>query len=129
MSADTIRKLLFAPSIAVARLGGSTNPMDALDWAAGDPHTIAETRIRPTWTLDVDASGRVTVRRPTELAVRDGALHRPVAPFWNRGRWRATVHRVMGVAADHHFAAGSQRASGIRYHVHRERDEPQGRLP
>ena len=81
MTADTIRRLLFNPSVAVARLGGSTSPMASFSWGPGDPHTIAETRIRPEWTLDVDAAGNVTTRLPTSISVRDGALQRPVAPF------------------------------------------------
>jgi hypothetical protein len=55
--------------------------MVAFTWGPGDPHTVAETRIRPDWTLDVDAAGNVTTRLPTSISVRDGALQRPVAPF------------------------------------------------
>ena len=80
MAADMIRHLFFAPSIAVARLGASTTPMDTFTWGPGDPH-IAETRIRADWTLDVDAIGNVTARLPDELVLRDGPWHRPVAPF------------------------------------------------
>ncbi|MGH8886004.1 MAG: hypothetical protein ACRDYX_12680 [Egibacteraceae bacterium] len=67
--------------MAIARLGGSLTPLVAFEWTRGDPHTIAETRIRPTWTLDVLAGGSVAPRMPTEIIVRDGALLRPVAPF------------------------------------------------
>lgn len=81
MGADTIRRIFFTPPVAVARLGGSATPMDAYDWATGDPHTIAETRVRPAWTLDVVADGSVVPRLPVRLIVRDGALLRPVAPF------------------------------------------------
>jgi hypothetical protein len=81
MASDTIRRLFFTPPIAVARLGASTTPMEAFDWVVGDPHTIAETRVRPVWTLDVDAQGAVTPRMPDTLIVRDGPLQRPVAPF------------------------------------------------
>ena len=81
MAGDTIRRLFFTPPIALARLGGSTTPMDAFDWVVGDPHTIAETRVRPTWTLIVDSQGGVTPQLPDKLSVRDGPLLRPVAPF------------------------------------------------
>jgi hypothetical protein len=81
MAADTIRRLFFTPPVAIARLGASTTPMEAFDWVVGDPHTIAETRVRPTWTLDVDAQGAVIPRMPDKLTVRDGPLQRPVAPF------------------------------------------------
>ena len=46
MASDTIRRLLFTPPVAVARLGGSTTPMVAFSWGPGDPHTVAETRRR-----------------------------------------------------------------------------------
>ena len=81
MAVDTIRRLVFTPPVAIARLGGSSTAMAAFTWGPGDPHTIAETRIRPDWTLRVDADGSVTPELPTELRVRDGALIRPVAPF------------------------------------------------
>ncbi|MGI9000918.1 MAG: hypothetical protein ACR2GH_04555 [Pseudonocardia sp.] len=81
MAVDSIRRVFFTPSVAVARLGGSSVPLDAFDWAVGDPHTIAETRIRPAWTLDVAADGSVRPRLPQQLVLRDGPLLRPVAPF------------------------------------------------
>jgi hypothetical protein len=55
--------------------------MDAFTWAPGDPHTVYETRVRPTWTLKVAADGTVTPELPEKLEVRDGPLLRPVAPF------------------------------------------------
>jgi hypothetical protein len=81
MAVDTIRRLMFTPPVAVARLGGSSTPMDAFDWAPGDPHTVYETRARPTWTLTVGADGTVTPTLPETLEVRDGPLLRPTAPF------------------------------------------------
>lgn len=81
MAADTIRRLFFTPAVAIARLGGSSSPMEAFDWGPGDPHTIGETRVRPAWSFNVDALGAVTAFLPSELHLRDGALQRPVAPF------------------------------------------------
>src|SRR3954447_2508300 len=81
MASDTIRRLFFTPPVAIARLGASTTPMKAFDWVVDDPHTIAETRVRPTWTLDVDQEGAVTPRMSDALVVRDRPLVRPVAPF------------------------------------------------
>jgi hypothetical protein len=86
MTADTIRRIFFTPPVAVARLGGSSSPMEAFHWGPGDPHTIGETRIRPSWTLALDADGNVDAYLPTDLRVRDGALQRPVAPFLDCGR-------------------------------------------
>ena len=81
MAADTIRRIFFNPSVAIARLGGSATPLDAFEWGPGDPHTVAETRILPTWTLDVRPDGSVSPRLPQRLTLRDGALLRPLAPF------------------------------------------------
>jgi len=81
MAEDSIRRLFFVPPVAIARLGESTTPMAAFDWVVGDPHTIAETRVRPTWTLVVDQEGQAVPTMPDALVVRDGRLLRPVAPF------------------------------------------------
>lgn len=81
LAEQTIRRIFFVPPVAIARLGGSLTPLAAFEWSRGDPHTIAETRIRPTWTLEVLPDGSVAPRMPTQIIVRDGALLRPVAPF------------------------------------------------
>jgi hypothetical protein len=81
LAEHTIRRIFFTPPVAIARLGGSLTPLVAFEWTRGDPHTIAETRIRPTWTLDVLPDGSVAPRMPAQILVRDGALLRPVAPF------------------------------------------------
>jgi hypothetical protein len=81
LAEQTIRRIFFVPPVAIARLGGSLTPLVAFEWTRGDPHTIAETRIRPTWTLDVLPDGSVAPRMPAQIIVRDGALLRPVAPF------------------------------------------------
>lgn len=81
MAAGDIRRVFFNPPVAVARLGGSTTPLDAFDWGPGDPHTTAETRIRPAWSLAVGPGGTVTPFLPTTLDLRDGPLLRPLAPF------------------------------------------------
>ncbi|MGH8933053.1 MAG: hypothetical protein ACRDZO_21110 [Egibacteraceae bacterium] len=81
MAEHTIRRIFLTPPVAIARLGGSLTPLVAFEWARGDPHTIAETRIRPAWTLDVLPDGTVAPRMPATIVVRDGALLRPVAPF------------------------------------------------
>jgi hypothetical protein len=65
MAEDTVRRLFFVPPVAIARLGGSTTPMDAFDWVGGDPHTIAETRIGPAWTLDSCAGTSSAAARST----------------------------------------------------------------
>lgn len=81
MAENSIRRIFFNPSAVIARLGGSLTPLDAFDWGPGDPHTVAETRIRPAWTLDVRPDASVSPRLPRRLILRDGPLLRPVAPF------------------------------------------------
>jgi hypothetical protein len=81
LAEDSIRRIFFNPSTAIARLGGSLTPLDAFDWGPGDPYTVAETRIRPAWTLDVRPDASVSPRLPRRLILRDGTLLRPVAPF------------------------------------------------
>ena len=81
LAEDSIRRIFFTPAVAIARLGGSATPLDAFTWGAGDPQTVAETRIQPAWTLDVRPDGSVAPRLPRRLLLRDGPLLRPVAPF------------------------------------------------
>lgn len=76
-----IQAIFIDPPIAVARLGGSTTPMDSFRWVdSSDPHL--QTVLAPHWSLDVDADGVVSPRLPESLIFRDGALIRPVAPFF-----------------------------------------------
>ena len=79
--AARIQAIFIDPPIAVARLGGSNVPMDSFRWTdSSDPHL--QTVIFPDWSLDVDAAGFVSPRMPNSLTFRDGALIRPVAPFF-----------------------------------------------
>jgi hypothetical protein len=100
--ADVIQSIFIDPPIAIARLGGSTVPQDAYLWVESpDPRTDGETTIVPTWSLDVMPEGSVSPRLPSELQFRDGALIRPVCPFFELwalvgapgsapGTWRET---------------------------------------
>src|ERR1700752_4470614 len=81
--ADLIQSIFIVPPIAVARLGGSTVPQDAYLWVESpDPRLDGETTVAPTWSLDVGPGGFVSPRLPTALQFRDGALIRPVCPFF-----------------------------------------------
>ena len=81
--ADVIQSIFIDPPIAVARLGGSTVPQDAYLWVESpDPRLDGETTIIPTWSLDILSDGSVSPTLPTELRFRDGALIRPVCPFF-----------------------------------------------
>jgi hypothetical protein len=81
--ADVIQSIFIDPPIAIARLGGSTVPQDAYLWVESpDPRSDGETTIVPTWSLDILSDGSVAPKLPTELQFRDGALIRPVCPFF-----------------------------------------------
>jgi len=70
------------PPLAIARLGGSSVPMDAFSWSAGDdPHVIGESRAKPRWSLRVESDGSVTPVMPTTLTLKDNGQIRPVAPY------------------------------------------------
>jgi hypothetical protein len=81
--ADVIQSIFIDPPIAIARLGGSTVPQDAYLWVESpDPRLDGETTIMPTWALDILPDGSVSPRLPDALQLRDGALIRPVCPFF-----------------------------------------------
>ena len=81
--ADVIQAIFIDPPIAIARLGGSTVPQDAHLWVESpDPRSDGETTIVPAWSLDILPDGSVSPTLPTELRFRDGALIRPVCPFF-----------------------------------------------
>jgi hypothetical protein len=81
--ADVIQSIFIDPPIAIARLGGSTVPQAAYLWVESpDPRSDGETTIVPTWSLDILPDGSVAPMLPTELRFRDGALIRPVCPFF-----------------------------------------------
>jgi hypothetical protein len=79
--AARIQAIFIDPPIAVARIGGSSTPMDSFRWVdSSDAHL--QTVISPHWSLDVDADGVATPRLPNTLIFRDSGLIRPVAPFF-----------------------------------------------
>lgn len=81
--AQALRGIFIDPPIAIARLGGSTVPQDAYFWIESpDPRYDGETTLMPAWSLTVLADGSVEPAQPTELRFRDGALIRPVCPFF-----------------------------------------------
>jgi hypothetical protein len=81
--ADVMLSIFVDPPIAIARLGGSTVPQDAYLWVESpDLRSDGETTIMPTWSLDILHDGSVAPTLPTELRFRDGALIRPVCPFF-----------------------------------------------
>jgi hypothetical protein len=100
--ADVIQSIFIEPPIAIARLGGSTVPQAAYLWVESpDPRSDGETTIVPAWSLDILPDGSVSPTKPADLQFRDGALIRPVCPFFELralvgapgsapGTWRET---------------------------------------
>jgi hypothetical protein len=75
--------MFFLPPIAVARVGGSDNPMEAFEWDSDvSTHGAHQTVIKPTVTLDVAADGSVRTYIPNVIRFRDGNQLRPAAPFF-----------------------------------------------
>src|ERR1051326_7996929 len=69
--------------MAIARLGGSTHPLDSFNWIE-DPslHGAGRTVIDPAVSLEVQPDGSVRPFLPASIQFRDGNLLRPVAPFF-----------------------------------------------
>lgn len=91
----TIRNIYFRPPLAIARLGGSSRPLDNFEYR-DDPtiHGAARTVIEPPVTLEVIEDGSLRPYRPSSIQFRDGDLLRPIAPFFEL--W-ATIQDVGGV--------------------------------
>ncbi|MBZ5623537.1 MAG: hypothetical protein LAQ69_33165 [Acidobacteriia bacterium] len=77
-----IQQIFFLPPMAVARLGGSDQPLDSFNWIE-DPslHGAGKTVIDPAVTLEVQQDGSVRPFMPGTIQFRDGNLMRPTAPF------------------------------------------------
>lgn len=81
--ADVIQAIFITPPIAIARLGGGSTPQNSYKWVESpNPRSSGETTIAPDWSLTVQADGTVEPMMPTSLQFRDGALIRPVCPFF-----------------------------------------------
>ena len=78
-----IHELFIDPPLAIARLGGSSIPQDAYSWIPPPaPRSGESTAIVPDWSLGVQQDGTVEPYLPLQLTFRDGALIRPVCPFF-----------------------------------------------
>ena len=86
---DRLLELFFLPSMAIARVGSSPEPLDSFRYSRGTTRGDAvDTRIEPAVSLKVQADGSVRPCKPETIAFKDakGAI-RPVAPFfelWGR---------------------------------------------
>jgi hypothetical protein len=78
-----IVEMFFLPPIAVARVGGSDNPLEAFEWDSDvSTHGSHQTVIKPAVTLDVAADGSVRAYLPNVIRFKDGERLRPAAPFF-----------------------------------------------
>lgn len=77
-----IHQLSFAPVLAIARLGGSSIPMEAFSWSE-DPRRFGAGRtvIVPRVSFDVSANGSIHPYLPRHLRFKDQGQVRPVCPF------------------------------------------------
>ncbi|MBV9462437.1 MAG: hypothetical protein JO141_33670, partial [Bradyrhizobium sp.] len=80
---DRVVEMYFMPPNAVARVGGSDNPLEAFEWATDvSTHGAHQTVIKPAVTLDVAADGSLRPYIPNVIRFRDGDQLRPAAPFF-----------------------------------------------
>jgi hypothetical protein len=82
MPVSDVKEIRLLPPLAIARFGGSEEPMDNYDVLPGD--LAGFRRLAPTETLVVNPNSGEIVRShvPSELRFRDGAGQiRPVCPF------------------------------------------------
>jgi hypothetical protein len=62
--AETIQQIICDPPISIARIGGSSTPLDAYVWnAPAKPRADGDTIIVPAWSLRVKDRIRNTTRR------------------------------------------------------------------
>jgi hypothetical protein len=83
MPAISIKKIYFAPAVAVARLGASPVPLEAFTWVE-DPSSFGsgQTVIVPLVSLQILADGSVDPYLPGHLQFKDEGMIRPVCPFF-----------------------------------------------
>jgi len=94
MSEVIVHNVFFKPPLAIARVGGSSTPLDAFVWDSDTSiHGANRTVIRPDVTLKVLPDASLRPYLPNVIQFRDGDQLRPVAPFFEL--W-ATVERDGG---------------------------------
>jgi hypothetical protein len=80
--AEQIQALFCEPPIVIARLGGSTTPLDCCVWEEPpNPRSEGATVLVTDWSLNVLTDGSIEPHKPDLIRFRDGPLIRPVCPF------------------------------------------------
>jgi hypothetical protein len=86
--AEVIQQIFCDPPISIARLGGSSTPLDAYVWAEpANPRADGDTIIVPAWSLRVNVDGSFQAVMPESIIFRDGDAIRPVCPFVELHAW------------------------------------------
>lgn len=85
---EVIQQIFCDPPIGIARLGGSSTPLDAYVWdEPSNPRADGDTIIVPAWSLRVNIDGSIQPVMPDSIIFRDGAAIRPVCPFVELHAW------------------------------------------
>jgi hypothetical protein len=86
--AETIQQIFCDPPISIARLGGSSTPLDAYVWnEPANPRADGDTVVVPAWSLRVNVDGSFQPVMPDSIIFRDGDAIRPVCPFVELHAW------------------------------------------
>ena len=95
-----IRKIWIYPPLAIARVGGSPNPLEAFFWGPNDvrPEGTGQTTILPAETLSIQDDGTLRSYIPDRpIRFKDNDLFRPVCPFFElHGEWSENGAPVEG---------------------------------
>src|SRR5262249_48057407 len=80
---DRVLDIFFLPPLAIARVGGSDTPAPSFIWDSDRTvHGAHRTIIQPSVTFTVRRDASLRAHIPDSIHLRDGALLRPVAPFF-----------------------------------------------
>ncbi len=86
--AEIIQQIFCDPPISIARLGGSSTPLDAYVWdEPSNPRADGDTIIVPAWSLRVNVDGSFQPVMPDSIIFREGEAIRPVCPFVELHAW------------------------------------------
>lgn len=86
--ADSVQQIFCNPPISIARLGGSSTPLDAYVWdEPTNPRADGDTVVIPAWSLRVNVDGSFEPIMPDSIIFREGNAIRPVCPFVELHAW------------------------------------------
>ena len=125
--AEQIQALFCDPPIAVARLGGSTTPLECCVWEEPpNPRADGATVLVPDWSLNVLPDGSIEPHKANTIRFRDGPLDSSgLSVRRDLGEAGRAGQRSVHVArrAPDVGAAGCRRHRCIRTALHRRRPQ------